>query len=148
MRVKHFSQQKCRAAYVHAPADKLWGGTQEIVLQQKIINPVSRSSFVVHLILAGGQMIENCREAECVYVWQHYVSFMVNFWAYVCLTVWVHACECWIVKRMCIFLVLINLSAAWRQFLSIPSVALRLTWNKKPPMTGNVTLQIAIAEIT
>lgn len=51
-----------------APAEELCGGTQEIVLQQKAINPVSRSSFVVHLILAGGQMIENCREAVCVCV--------------------------------------------------------------------------------
>lgn len=49
-----------------APSEELCGGTQEIVLQQKAINPVSRSSFVVHLILAGGQMIENCREEECV----------------------------------------------------------------------------------
>lgn len=66
-----------------APADELCGGTQEIVLQQKVINPVSRSSFVVHLILAGGQMIENCREAECVSVWLHYASFMVHLCEYV-----------------------------------------------------------------
>lgn len=48
-----------------APAEKLCGGTQEVVLQQKAINPVSRFSFVVLLILAGGQMIENCSFCLC-----------------------------------------------------------------------------------
>lgn len=74
-----------------ARAYELWGGTQEIVLQQKAINPVSRSSFVVHLILAGGQMIENCREAVSVCV----ATFCVFYGSFLrlcdCLLVWV--CE-------------------------------------------------------
>lgn len=68
MRVKHFLSRSVEQLRRLAPVEELCGGTQEIVLQQKAINPVSRSSFVVHLILAGGQMIENSREAECVFV--------------------------------------------------------------------------------
>lgn len=63
--------------------------TQEIVLQQKAINPVSRSSFVVHLILAGGQMIENCREAVCV--WKRCVCVFYVFYLKTCVCV---CCYC------------------------------------------------------
>lgn len=69
MRVKHFSSRSAEQLIRLALAEKLCGGTQEIVLQQKAINPVLRSSFVVHLILAGGQMIEKCRGEECVSAW-------------------------------------------------------------------------------
>lgn len=78
MRVKH-SPSRSASSLRLAPGDELCGGTQEIVLQQKAINPVSRSSFVVHLILAGGEMIENSTEAECASVWQNYVCFMARF---------------------------------------------------------------------
>lgn len=78
MRVKHFPSRSAKQLRRLASVKELCGGTQEIVLQQKAINPVSRSCFVVHLILAGGQTIENSTEAECVFVWQHYVCFMVG----------------------------------------------------------------------
>lgn len=44
--------------------EELCGRTEEIILQQKAINCILRSPFVVHL--AAGQMIENCTEAQCV----------------------------------------------------------------------------------